>query len=81
MQAKGAAARFIDKGEDAKEVAGLIEQLREAISYYQVSGYQGVASGIADMGGQVSQQQAIYDQISGLTVRFPWLVSVCRSDG
>jgi len=43
LQAKGAAARFIDKGEDAKEVAGLIEKLREAIIHYQVSGYWGIA--------------------------------------
>ena len=33
------AARFIDKAEDAKEVAKLIEEFQEAISRYQVSGY------------------------------------------
>jgi len=38
LQAKGVSDRFIDKGEDAKEVAKLIEDLREAISRYQVSG-------------------------------------------
>lgn len=38
LLAKAAAARFIDKGEDSKEVAGLIERLREAVTQYQVSG-------------------------------------------
>ena len=36
LLAKGVAARLIDKGEDSKEVARLIERVREAISYYQV---------------------------------------------
>ena len=35
---KGTRVRFLDKGEDSKEVAGLIERLREAIIQYQVSG-------------------------------------------
>lgn len=35
---KGIAARFVDKGEDSKEVAGLVERLRGAIILYQVSG-------------------------------------------
>ena len=74
-------ARFIDKGEDAKEVARLIEQLQEAISHYQVSGYEDIASSSVDMGGQISQQQAIYDQISDLTVRVLRPFSACRSDG
>jgi len=34
---KSTAARFVDKGEDSKVVARLIEQLREAITHYQVS--------------------------------------------
>jgi len=75
LLAKGVAARFIDKAEDAKEVAGLLEQLREAIGHYQVSGYQGIVSTFVEMGGQISQQQAIYDQITGLTVSILWLVS------
>ena len=33
---KGAAAQFLDKGEDSGEVARLIERLREAIMHYQV---------------------------------------------
>jgi len=33
---KGAAARFVDKGEDSAEVTRLIERLREAITHYQV---------------------------------------------
>jgi len=35
---KHAAARLVDKGEDSKEVAKLIDQLREAITHYQVGG-------------------------------------------
>ena len=34
---KGAATRFVDKGEDSAEVAKLIERLREAITHYEVS--------------------------------------------
>ena len=36
MLAKSAVARFVDKGEDSKAVARLIERLREAIVCYQV---------------------------------------------
>ena len=59
---KGIAARFVDKGEDSKEVARLIDRLREAITHYQVSGNYFVASDMIQTDGQVSQQQAIYDQ-------------------
>jgi len=31
-------SRFFDKGKDAQEVANLVEELRNAIVYYQVSG-------------------------------------------
>ena len=34
---KGTVARFVDKARDFEKVAGLIEQLREAITNYQVS--------------------------------------------
>ena len=34
---KGVAARLIDKEGDSKEVARLVERLREAIALYQVS--------------------------------------------
>ena len=34
---KGVAARLIDKADDSKEVARLVERLREAIAIYQVS--------------------------------------------
>ena len=81
LLAKGAAARFVDTGEDSKEVAKLIERLREAISYYQASGCWIIASGIAYTGGQISQQQGIYDQITNLTVRILRFVLTCRSDG
>ena len=35
---KKTAARFFDKAEDSQEVVTLVEQLRTAIAYYQVSG-------------------------------------------
>ena len=38
LLAKGDIARFADKDEDTKVVAGLVERLREAIVCYQVSG-------------------------------------------
>ena len=41
---KGIAARFVDKGDDSKEVTRLVERLREAIAHYQVSGNYFVAS-------------------------------------
>jgi hypothetical protein len=37
LLAKGSIARFVDKGEDSNTVAKLIERLREAILFYQVS--------------------------------------------
>ena len=35
---KNIAVRFLDKAKDSQEVVGLVEQLRAAIVYYQVSG-------------------------------------------
>jgi len=35
---KNKRARFLDKAKDSQEVANLVEQLRTAIVYYQVSG-------------------------------------------
>ena len=35
---KGKGARFLDKAKDSQEVVNLVEQLRVAIVYYQVSG-------------------------------------------
>ena len=77
---KGGAARFIDKGGDSKEVAGLIERLREAIIHYQVSAYQVISSSTLNVGVQISQQQAIYDQITDLTVRTLQFVSADHTD-
>ena len=37
LLAKGAAARFLDKSADSAEVAKLVDELREAITHYQVS--------------------------------------------
>ena len=81
LLAKGIAARFIDKGEDSKEVARLVKRLREAVSHYQVSGHQFIASNAVYIGEEVSQQQAIYDQIANLTVRVPRLtLPSCADD-
>ena len=68
LLAKGIAARFIDKGEDSKEVAGLIERLREAITNYQVGEDLFVTPSPTHTAGQVSQQQEIYDRITNLAV-------------
>jgi hypothetical protein len=80
LLAKGTAARFLDKGADFGEVARLVERLREAITHYQVSEIRFIASGLTHAGGQISQQQAIYDKVTDLTVRIPPLVSVCCAD-
>jgi len=40
---KRTAARLVDKGEDSKEVAKLIDSLREAITHYQVGENRTVA--------------------------------------
>jgi len=80
MLAKSAATRFIDKGEDSKEVARLIEELRDVLSHYQVSGNLDILSSSADIRGKISQQQAIYNQITDLTVSILRIVSACRSD-
>ena len=58
----------MDKGEDSKEVAKLIERVREAIGFYQVSRRLIVTPSGVDAGEQVSQQQAIYDQITDIAV-------------
>jgi len=69
LLAKGTAVRFLDKGADSGEVVKLVERLRVAIAQYQVSGNLFVASSTTHAAGQISQQQAIYDQITNLTVR------------
>ena len=70
-------ARFVDKGGDSNEVVKLVERLQEAITRYQVSRNRIVASSAADMKQQISQQQAIYDQITDLTVRNSQIVPTC----
>jgi len=62
-------ALFVDKRRDSGEVVKLVERLRDAITRYQVSEDWFVASNTTYTSGQVSQQQAIYDQITILTVR------------
>jgi len=64
------AARFVDKGRDSVDVVKLVETLRDAVTRYQVSEDWFVASNTIYTAGQVSQQQAIYDRITDLTVRF-----------
>jgi len=66
---KGKAARFVDKGRDSGEVVKLVERLRDVVTRYQVSEDRFVASNTIYTAGQVSQQQAIYEQITDLTVR------------
>ena len=51
LLAKGVAARFMDKEDDSKEVARLVERLREAIALYQVSEIWIVSPGVAHTGG------------------------------
>ena len=48
---KSVPARFIDKEDDSKEVARLVERLREAIALYQVSEIRTVSSSAAHAGG------------------------------
>ena len=62
-------ARFLDKSKDSQEVANLVEQLRTAIVYYQVSRATRCRSELTRM-EQLSQQQSIYNQMGKLTVRF-----------
>ena len=47
----------------------LVERLRDAITRYEVSEERSVALNTTYAAGQVSQQQAIYDKITDLTVR------------
>jgi len=68
LLSKGDAARLVDKGEDSKEVMRLIERLREAVTHYQASENWIVMRNIADAEEQISQQQAVYNQITNLTV-------------
>ena len=77
---KGTAARFVDKAGGSKRVTGLIEQLREAVTNYQVSENCSTASSTTYAGKQISQQQAIYDRITDLTVRIYRFVSVPHAD-
>jgi hypothetical protein len=79
LLAKGTIARFVDKGGDSNTVARLIERLREAIVCYQVSEDHTSVLSTVDT-EQISQQQAIYQSITHLTVRFPHLISGIRTD-
>ena len=80
LLAKGGVTRFIDKGGDSKEVVKLMERLQEAIAHYQVSEHRAIVASFIDMEEQISQQQAIYDQIANLTVWLFRLVPACCDD-
>jgi len=73
---KGATARVVDKDEDSKEAVRLIEQLREAITHYQVSEHCILVSSMTHVEGQISEQQAIYNQMAKLTVSVYCLVYI-----
>jgi len=73
---KGKGARFIDRDRYSGEVAKLVGRLRDAITRYEVSEDYFVAPNTTYTAGQVSQQQVIYDQVIGLTVRVFQLVPI-----
>jgi len=81
LRGKGKVARFVGKGRDSGEVAKLVERLRDAIVRYQVGEARFVPPNTTYTAGQVSQQQAIYHQITCLTVRIFRLVFVFCTDG
>ena len=54
LSAKSAFIRFVDRGEDSKVVARLIERLREAIVCYQVRYYYHPQSSVIDRGTDIS---------------------------
>jgi hypothetical protein len=64
---KGPMAIFTDKGSDSKVVAGLIERLREAIIYYQVSDNYILVFGIVDKGNRYHSSKQ--STIKSLTLR------------
>jgi hypothetical protein len=80
LLAKGMAARFVDKDADSREVARLVERLREAVIHYQVNEDYSIVSSIPHAARQISQQQAIYDRITNLTVRILRFILVCCMD-
>ena len=80
LLAKGTATGFVDRKGDSREVVVLVERLREAIAHYQVSKNCLVSTSMIHTGGQVSQQQAIYDQITNLTVIIFRVVSILHAD-
>ena len=49
---KDAIARFVDRGEDSKVVARLIDRLRDAIACYQVGGRYHPESTVVDSGAR-----------------------------
>jgi hypothetical protein len=75
LLAKGAIAQFVDKDEDSGAVAALVERLRQAIVCYQASEDCTLVSSTVDMEEQISQQQAIYHQITHLAVSLLRLVA------
>ena len=79
LLAKGNAARLLDKGEDSKEVVKLIKRLQETVIHYQVSEDWIVVLNVVDVEEKISQQ-AIYNQITNLTVGVLRLVTILYTD-
>jgi hypothetical protein len=52
LSAKGSIPRFVDRGEDSKAVAKLIEGFRETILYYQVGYHYYPQSFVVDGGAR-----------------------------
>jgi hypothetical protein len=52
LTAKSATTRLVDREEDSKVVARLIERFREAILYHQVGYYYYPQSGVVDGGAR-----------------------------
>ena len=71
-------AQFLDKRRDSGEVK-LVERLRDAITCYRVS-EDFVALNKTYTAGQISQQQAIYEQIMDLTVSTFQLALIIYTD-
>jgi len=68
LLAKAKETQFVDKNYQAEEVARLVEQFRDVITHYQVSKNLPVGQDATHTIWQRSQQQAIYDRITYLSV-------------
>ncbi|KAF9645142.1 hypothetical protein BDM02DRAFT_3271916 [Thelephora ganbajun] len=76
LLAKGTVTQFVNKKGDSREVAKLVERLGEAIAHYRASEKSFVATSTTHTEGEMSQQQAIYDQIANLTSSFDTILKL-----